>query len=1052
MSEQDHTALSGFNILKNVILPIKDEEQRYGDDTFKFFQDNNLDTAELVGIDKDENAGFINLDDNTNLETKDKFGFAKDVVTFFHDLPSQARYRLVLGAFNASRLATNLIPFATGTVLKPDSAAQKFISSNFQDLDAYINKQMTAFEQGYQQMFELSEGRKPNTGADLLAFIAQDYPYAQPVYKMLDKTGLPKVVTIPLAFGLTSGIAFDPKREPTTIFFDSPSIQGLKKFFNALPGTPEGEIFDRLYQTFEGTAFSKFIPQIAKVSTFLKRNIPDFEIQGAATSVGGATAIDEFLNNTINPVDNQNIEMQNQEPTILDNVKSGIDQFGNKLSEIGGAIKKEFSGDAQAAGPVVAKALTPVFKSTVAEAVSKIPAKAPGDQILGTLKNIPGVTQSEMKWIGLDDFLKGKPSVTKQEVSDFIQANRLDVNEVMLPRDPGKVTKRTDEELLQWFRNQNDSIGDDAYYAYINVQDALAENLGQRYDLIPYNKTKIGFLQSAEFQYNTQRFIDDAGLYEEFFRTGEILNFRYFKKNLQNQYYIGDISYAKTNKSLSNEETENVIRNFLRETDNLRRNHLDEVDYDNLEELLLSTEDFETLKQYLKDNKLKMAGEQKVYLDDKNLKIFHNEYVIRLNEDNLINRYEFSLRDIEDAAGGMVRTKYDRYTMPGGKDYKELIFTLSKGGENVGNKFPLQQGVTTKQTSGKLGIDTSVHMQIPGEFAHVRFKERDIAGRKTLVVEELQSDIFQQVKKANKEIFKNAKGKAAERITRDQEQLGSFQNVTEQDILQAAKAEIDDRTIKDFPFKNNWYELVTRRLIRYAADNNFSAIAIPEGRIAAARYGQKGGFVDNIEVNVKTSFIIDGVAMTRTREELKKNYGMSDKVIDNLIPNYYFTFKTKKGNKVIEEFSYQDGDVYNVQNQFPKSFGKFGGDLESVLLHRYTPEELKKQTFKYEFDKPEFTGEGRGKFELYDQAIPTYMKKYAKKWNAPVTKETLNLGGIPEDINFVVLKLTPEMKKSVQEKSQPLFNVVLPALIGGGAGKGISDNIQNNIISDPTKN
>ena len=35
--------------------------------------------------------------------------------------------------------------------------------------------------------------------------------------------------------------------------------------------------------------------------------------------------------------------------------------------------------------------------------------------------------------------------------------------------------------------------------------------------------------------------------------------------------------------------------------------------------------------------------------------------------------------------------------------------------------------------------------------------------------------------------------------------------------------------IKDFPFKNNWYELVLKRLIRYAADNGFDAISIPKG-------------------------------------------------------------------------------------------------------------------------------------------------------------------------------------------------------------------------------
>ena len=80
------------------------------------------------------------------------------------------------------------------------------------------------------------------------------------------------------------------------------------------------------------------------------------------------------------------------------------------------------------------------------------------------------------------------------------------------------------------------------------------------------------------------------------------------------------------------------------------------------------------------------------------------------------------------------------------------------------------------------------------------------------------------------------------------------------------------------------------------------------------------------------------------------------------------------------------------------------------------------------------------------------MKKYAKKWNAPVTTEAVKFREQNESINYVVLKITPEMKRSVQEKSQPLFNIVLPALSAGGGAKVISDNMENNTISNPTKN
>ena len=43
------------------------------------------------------------------------------------------------------------------------------------------------------------------------------------------------------------------------------------------------------------------------------------------------------------------------------------------------------------------------------------------------------------------------------------------------------------------------------------------------------------------------------------------------------------------------------------------------------------------------------------------------------------------------------------------------------------------------------------------------------------------------------------------------------------DIVQDMKKRFGEN-VTDFPFKNNWYELVTKRLIRYAADNDFELL------------------------------------------------------------------------------------------------------------------------------------------------------------------------------------------------------------------------------------
>ena len=55
--------------------------------------------------------------------------------------------------------------------------------------------------------------------------------------------------------------------------------------------------------------------------------------------------------------------------------------------------------------------------------------KAQDNKFYNTIKNTPGVKETELKWIGLEGFLKDKNKVSQKEVLDFIEANKIDVNE-----------------------------------------------------------------------------------------------------------------------------------------------------------------------------------------------------------------------------------------------------------------------------------------------------------------------------------------------------------------------------------------------------------------------------------------------------------------------------------------------------------------------------------------------------------------------------------------------------------------------------------------------
>ena len=113
-------------------------------------------------------------------------------------------------------------------------------------------------------------------------------------------------------------------------------------------------------------------------------------------------------------------------------------------------------------------------------------------------------------------------------------------------------------------------------------------------------------------------------------------------------------------------------------------------------------------------------------------------------------------------------------------------------------------------------------------------------------------------------------------------------------------------------------------------------------------------------------------------------------------------------------------------------------------------------------------GSGKGKFDLYNKTIPSYMKKYAKKWNAkvyddniPYFTDKVNEGIFStevvtnakrNDIPVTVLELSDGMKKDVVSSSQPLFEIFGTVSLSTWAANEVSDSMENNIISQTTNN
>lgn len=131
------------------------------------------------------------------------------------------------------------------------------------------------------------------------------------------------------------------------------------------------------------------------------------------------------------------------------------------------------------------------FYSAVEQAAMASPRKsATGQAFLNDIMKGQDVRADEIKWMGLDDYLKGKQNVTKQEVQDYIANNRVNVQEVRLGESN--------------FRNMSDDQLN-SEYSRIRGYEPISD--GERmsrdeiiYELEGMNRTESGNAKFSKYQ------------------------------------------------------------------------------------------------------------------------------------------------------------------------------------------------------------------------------------------------------------------------------------------------------------------------------------------------------------------------------------------------------------------------------------------------------------------------------------------------------------------------------------------------------------------------
>ncbi|MGK0255917.1 MAG: hypothetical protein ACI81I_000525, partial [Arcobacteraceae bacterium] len=249
--------------------------------------------------------------------------------------------------------------------------------------------------------------------------------------------------------------------------------------------------------------------------------------------------------------------------------------------------------------------------------------------------------------------------------------------------------------------------------------------------------------------------------------------------------------------------------------------------------------------------------------------------------------------------------KYQDYKISGGDNYRELLFRQS----NIDSNFK------------------SDHWAEGNILTFTRVDDRIIDNKKTLFIEELQSDWHQMGRK---------KGYGSKKIP-------------------------------DAPFKKSWVELGLKRMVQEAVSKDYEKIAWTTGLQQAKRYSLEKE-VDMLVYNKQTGFIVG----TNKGEEIIFKKVASDEEVETIMGK-------ELTKRLINPISTTKDDIYVLQGDELK----FGGDGMKTFYDEIVPNTVKKLFKKYNV-KPKIEELDDLDEMVWSIEITAKMKEDIKKYGQPL--------------------------------------------------------------------
>jgi hypothetical protein len=623
------------------------------------------------------------------------------------------------------------------------------------------------------------------------------------------------------------------------------------------------------------------------------------------------------------------------------------------------------------------------FYSPLDEAVMNLQnPKGTGQQYLAQLLKTQGVKQEEVSTRGLDTFLTNNPKVSREQIAQYLRENPVTLKEKVLDENYNKAGTVEDYQLRGGDVIDDtvymDDIANDEYFRIKNDDPDFLEELR----LQAYNDLEVN---PANADLSDMNRVDD---------------------------YVDD---------LIRERSEQYARDVY--YDNPYRSYYDDLGYE------VSGND--DVGYYIKDPQGRevSTGRSGIY----NV----SDVEARIREDAL----DRGLLTYEQEG-----PKYADYVLPNGENYREVLIQYpneyipkpfpkqaeldavndklaqlkeagnrEEYGQLIGKRTELNNERTKflKNEEYKAGSQKeyqSGHFDEPNVLAHMRVTDRTIDGKKTLFVEEIQSDWHQTGRKKGyfdqkaidnnieeqkrlveikTKALKDAEPYTDKGMDAPQEILDMYTSAD--DRLNALRKEESKlkNAIPDAPFKKNWQELTMKRAMQMAAEGGYDRVAFTTGKQQAERY--------NLAKYVDRVIYDKGTGTLRAFDKNNQKVMMQDVPLDK-VDDYI----GKEAARKLNETKPNENDEIILNN----------ADLE-------------------------IGGEGMKGF--YDKILPDFINKYGKKHGLKVGQTKLDVkGGKPTDYadfdaymaakegkgeNVHYFDLTSEAKESFLSKGQPLFAV-----------------------------